>query len=192
MCIFLGIYCRSHNITLLKTIVQNGPPIINPSHQTSQGQLLAKPSARHHGGQCKKLITKNHNLLIENYYINFILSTKLIIPLVNTAAATTTRVVHFMAGCRYLLSLCKRKLISWNQMLSWVVLHGIILGKNSGNEKRRYVITAFLIGWPHTQNEFWCIWTLVCVSSRYVSRAWIKGGIPQCLWNVIIIIHDLL
>ena len=30
---------------------------------------------------------------------------------------------------------------------------GIILGMGSANEKRRYIVTSFLIGWAHAQND---------------------------------------
>ena len=32
-------------------------------------------------------------------------------------------------------------------------LSGITLGLGSANEKRRYNVTSFLIGWSHTQNN---------------------------------------
>ena len=31
----------------------------------------------------------------------------------------------------------------------------IILGMGSANERRRYIVTASLIGWAHTQNDRW-------------------------------------
>ena len=30
---------------------------------------------------------------------------------------------------------------------------GIILGMGWANERRRYIVTSFLIGWAHTQND---------------------------------------
>ena len=30
---------------------------------------------------------------------------------------------------------------------------GIILGMDSANERRRYIVTSSLIGWVHTQND---------------------------------------
>ena len=32
---------------------------------------------------------------------------------------------------------------------------GIILGMGSANERWRYIVTSFLIGWAHTQNDPW-------------------------------------
>ena len=39
------------------------------------------------------------------------------------------------------------------KMAFWHVIMRIILGMGSANERRRYIVTSFLIGWAHTQND---------------------------------------
>ena len=36
---------------------------------------------------------------------------------------------------------------------------GIILGMDSANERRRYIVTPPLIGWAHTQKDPWILHT---------------------------------
>ena len=37
----------------------------------------------------------------------------------------------------------------------YLSIKGIILGRCSANQKRRYIVTPFLIDWAHNQNDPW-------------------------------------
>ena len=54
----------------------------------------------------------------------------------------------------FIVSLSHNELIEWIPIIIWSnTTSGIILYMRPGNERRCYIVTPYLIGWAHTQND---------------------------------------
>ena len=58
---------------------------------------------------------------------------------------------------------------------------GIILGMGSVNERRRYIVTASLIGWAHTQNDAYMSSLIWVFPFREKLEANLKADLKKCL-----------
>ena len=50
-------------------------------------------------------------------------------------------------------------------IMTQILLPGIILCVHPANGRRRYIVTSSLIGWAHSQNDPWLLWSAI----RYLS-----------------------
>ena len=51
-----------------------------------------------------------------------------------------------------------------------MTIPGLILGLRTANERRRYFVTPFLIGWAQAKNQHWIIYDITNM------RSWPKFG----------------